>query len=543
MNDILLPMLFPAGESTHYPKSPTFKFIPLITLLVLIPLICNIFIPASAQAEVEQPLFVEDSIVSIRGYRADILDKTGAGYVVYIDGDNSYVLTNARVVRAVDTIVVSADQTPRTDSPGQQQSDAENKQLTAELIQIESSFDYALIKVSGLNAPALQFSNRFPAAGDSVWAVTKSPGLDTMIKVEKGSVRSSYNLQTNNIGLLSHSASVGGEGVGSLLVNECSQIVGLNMSFDRQDATVRAVDGESLVRILQTQNLDVHKASAPCMPEVAEAKIEAEQAAAVALNAQRTAERLSEKLAQSDAESKSLILETRKVGETAEQALLKAEAVGMESRKVLEEFEKHAVSLREDTKKLVVQMEQERSVSEAQFKKALIQQQDDAYRRELLLILILGVLILAILVALFIARKRTPGAPARKAFERKLDVGEPGETIIHKPQLAEYVLDGRDENGIRYLLRISGDQLVKADGIVIGRNPSDSPYIINHADVSRKHARMKVMKNRVFIEDLGSTNGTSINGQSIDDKGPVSVDNGDQIIIGSVVMKLRVLGA
>ena len=66
-------------------------------------------------------------------------------------------------------------------------------------------------------------------------------------------------------------------------------------------------------------------------------------------------------------------------------------------------------------------------------------------------------------------------------------------------------------------------------------------YIINHADVSRKHARLRVMKNRVFIEDLGSTNGTSVNGQSIDDKGMVSVDNGDQIIIGSVVMKLRVM--
>ena len=51
------------------------------------------------------------------------------------------------------------------------------------------------------------------------------------------------------------------------------------------------------------------------------------------------------------------------------------------------------------------------------------------------------------------------------------------------------------------------------------------------------------MKNRVFIEDLGSTNGTSVNGQSIEEKGLVSIDSGDQIIIGSVVMNLRVLSA
>ena len=116
-----------------------------------------------------------------------------------------------------------------------------------------------------------------------------------------------------------------------------------------------------------------------------------------------------------------------------------------------------------------------------------------------------------------------------------------GLTQVHREELSEYVLDGLDDDGIRYLLRISGDQLVNSDGVVIGRNPKDSPYIINHADVSRKHARMKVMKNRVFIEDLGSTNGTSVNGQTIDDKGLVSVSSGDQIIIGYVVMKLRVM--
>lgn len=49
------------------------------------------------------------------------------------------------------------------------------------------------------------------------------------------------------------------------------------------------------------------------------------------------------------------------------------------------------------------------------------------------------------------------------------------------------------------------------------------------------------MKDRVFSEDSGSTNGTSVNGQAIEDKGLVTVNHGDQIIIGSVVMKLRVL--
>ncbi len=88
-------------------------------------------------------------------------------------------------------------------------------------------------------------------------------------------------------------------------------------------------------------------------------------------------------------------------------------------------------------------------------------------------------------------------------------------------------------------MRVSSSQLKSDEGIVIGR---EAKHIINHVDVSRKHAKMSIKKNGLYIEDLGSTNGTSINGETIDDKGPVSVANGDQIIFGSVVMKLKVMG-
>jgi pSer/pThr/pTyr-binding forkhead associated (FHA) protein len=109
--------------------------------------------------------------------------------------------------------------------------------------------------------------------------------------------------------------------------------------------------------------------------------------------------------------------------------------------------------------------------------------------------------------------------------------------------IAEYLLDGTDDKGIRYKVRVPDRQLRTEAGIIIGRNPQGSPYIINHADVSRKHARMRMMQDRIFIEDLDSTNGTSVNGQSIDNKGPTSVIVGDQIIIGSVVLKLQIVGA
>ncbi len=118
----------------------------------------------------------------------------------------------------------------------------------------------------------------------------------------------------------------------------------------------------------------------------------------------------------------------------------------------------------------------------------------------------------------------------------------PGMTDEHNERLIQFVLDGRDENGTRFLLRFSEDKMNDPEGVVIGRSPGSSPYKINHLDISRKHFCLKLMKNQAFIEDLLSTNGTSLNGLAIGNKGLVAIDSGDQIRIGSVVMTFRVSG-
>lgn len=192
------------------------------------------------------------------------------------------------------------------------------------------------------------------------------------------------------------------------------------------------------------------------------------------------------------------------------------------------------MNVKAETSALLETLNRDRMLAEQRFQQALDEQKKGAERREIILLSAVVILFVFAIVAVIFLRTRGQWATAT------VQEG-PARTEMHNGDLSEYVLDGRDEDGIRYLLRISGDQLNRDDGVVIGRNPKDSPYIINHSDVSRKHARIKLMKDRVFIEDLGSTNGTSVNGQVIDDKGLVTVNNGDQIIIGSVVMKLRVL--
>lgn len=200
-----------------------------------------------------------------------------------------------------------------------------------------------------------------------------------------------------------------------------------------------------------------------------------------------------------------------------------------------------------ETQAILDRMQSESKKAEERFQQAMKEQRESADSREKLLIGVLLLLMLFLVGAVLLYahqkrrdfRKKKLGSVAG-APEQLISSANDNTVIQHPKGKTEYIFDGRDEEGVRYVLTLSGEELAQHEGIILGRNPVDIRYLINHPDVSRRHARLSMSNNRVFVEDLGSTNGTSINGQSIDDKGPVAVANGDQVIIGSVVMKVRI---
>ena len=68
--------------------------------------------------------------------------------------------------------------------------------------------------------------------------------------------------------------------------------------------------------------------------------------------------------------------------------------------------------------------------------------------------------------------------------------------------------------------------------IFIGRE-SDSTLQIDSPGVSRKHARLTFQNNQYMLEDLGSSNGTFVNGERISK--PWSLKNGDVINLGKLI--------
>jgi len=70
--------------------------------------------------------------------------------------------------------------------------------------------------------------------------------------------------------------------------------------------------------------------------------------------------------------------------------------------------------------------------------------------------------------------------------------------------------------------------------VVIGRS-SDCDYIIDHPQVSRHHARITLQLDGILVEDLGSKNGTFVNGRRINRD---LMDEGDILGIGPVTFSI-----
>jgi len=74
---------------------------------------------------------------------------------------------------------------------------------------------------------------------------------------------------------------------------------------------------------------------------------------------------------------------------------------------------------------------------------------------------------------------------------------------------------------------------LEGDQLIIGRD-SSSGVAINDAEVSRKHARMTFQGGKYVVEDLGSTNGTFVNGQRL--SGPAVLKAGDVVSLGEQIV-------
>jgi hypothetical protein len=125
-------------------------------------------------------------------------------------------------------------------------------------------------------------------------------------------------------------------------------------------------------------------------------------------------------------------------------------------------------------------------------------------------------------------RVATPAdAPASERHE------ESGHTMVYSTaaRVASPLQESAIARSERALLLYEGHRLVVgAGGATIGRS-RQCDIVVDDPNVSRRHAELRPRGGSWVVSDLGSTNGTSLNGRRIDH--PEVIQSGDQIEVGT----------
>ena len=108
------------------------------------------------------------------------------------------------------------------------------------------------------------------------------------------------------------------------------------------------------------------------------------------------------------------------------------------------------------------------------------------------------------------------------------------ETSMPGPErLAPHIDEGS------FLLKWANGRMRLGEGEhVLGRDP-DVAVFLDHPGVSRRHALIRIARDRAEIEDIGSKNGTFVGDDLL--KGTKPLTNGDIIRVGSVELTFSVL--
>jgi pSer/pThr/pTyr-binding forkhead associated (FHA) protein len=126
------------------------------------------------------------------------------------------------------------------------------------------------------------------------------------------------------------------------------------------------------------------------------------------------------------------------------------------------------------------------------------------------------------------------GGGARGKPGRKAEKGD--KTIIYQSTVGRRLAKVRRQE--KMFIVFQGRSIPIVSRITIGRDP-DNAITLEDILASRQHAVIQKVKDAYYIEDLGSTNGTYVNGRAVPPGKYVRLMPSDTILIGRSELSLR----
>ncbi len=517
-----------------------------------------VLLAPSAPASAELPSWLDagrlsGQVVAVRVYKDDRLAAEGAGVLVGGAGD---VLTSSAVLDAGPRATVVA--------PGA-------GELAAELRLKETDSGLGVLRADGLRGPGLTLSTAALAPGARVFALTPGSadgeGAAAAGAAGEAAVRA---VRGGEVRLIRHNAMIAARGYGSPVVDECGRLVALNVpdpeAFTLFTAprkvepkgVVFALSAADIVSRLDALGVGAARAADACASAEARAGERAREAAEAAEEARRAEEkageledearRAAEEAQRAQAATENAREESRQAREAADRARETARQAEEATRQAREEAELARTRARQ------AEAERQRAREEArraEERSAAARTREAEERRQAERLRRLGVwggaaggaLLLVLLVSWAVSarrRRRATRAAEARASDAERDAAEARRRVEEMPGPAPFdcVLTGVDERGTPYALNLRRGALGDPAGAVVGRNPAESSHVVADPSVSREHARLRVEDGELYVEDLGSTNGTVLNGRALVAGERARAGDGDELTLGSVTFRV-----
>ena len=513
------------------------------------------FASASVLAAIPPELdSVRQSLLQIVVMDEDRVRRAGSGFAV----GQGYVLTAAHLAAGEDRITAMPLGT--------------GAELVARVVYANERADLAVLAVNGLTAPPLPlaadgFEPGRPVYSTGAWDVSGqalAAALDeeAAVPVAEGSVGRHVALSGRDglpvVPLLEHNAIIPAAGYGGPLLNECGEVAGLNRGSPDASAwrlrrglapegVVHALRATAIVALLDDQAIASVASDTSCLGALAAAQAEAAE----------TAERLEqtrqevETLSGQAAETRQQLERTQVDRDEAA-----ARAADAESRVAeLESQYEDAVRQGEEAEALATALEAARSEHETaraaaeslEGELATLEQRlrDEAAADRTRLIALASVagavLLLVAGVAVVVIRRRSRELAVAREEAAQAEQAAASAHAEAAPEAVhpDCLLAGTGEDGRAVSVKVPGS-LLGGEGAIVGRSPRNSTLIIDDRTLSREHARLFIEDDQVRVDDLGSTNGTRVNGRAVRPGTPTAVQHGDAIELGSVKVELIV---
>lgn len=98
------------------------------------------------------------------------------------------------------------------------------------------------------------------------------------------------------------------------------------------------------------------------------------------------------------------------------------------------------------------------------------------------------------------------------------------------------LVEGKGGSGAGSIVLPNGDRFTLTESVItVGRHP-DCNLVLADPNVSRNHAEIRPDGDRYLIVDLGSTNGSRVNGVRVDRQ---VLDDGDELMFGNTRMRFE----